>query len=47
LTADQIRNLKAAIARAGSLEEIERLNQMLRTGHIPGDMQRNGNSNGN
>ncbi|CAB4066719.1 SNRPA1 [Lepeophtheirus salmonis] len=36
LNPDQIRNIKAAIARATTLEEIERLNQMLRTGQIPG-----------
>ncbi|XP_013380350.1 U2 small nuclear ribonucleoprotein A' [Lingula anatina] len=28
--------IKAAIARASTLEEVERLNQMLRTGQIPG-----------
>ncbi len=39
LTPDQVRNIKMAIAKAGSLEEIERLNQMLRTGHIPGSDQ--------
>ena len=37
LTPEQVRNIKEAIARAGSIEEIERLNQMLRTGQIPGD----------
>ena len=30
------------IAKAGSLEEIERLNQMLRTGQMPGMMEQNG-----
>ncbi len=37
LTPEQVRNIKSAIARATSLEEIERLNQMLRTGQIPGE----------
>ncbi len=37
LTPEQVRNIKEAIARAGSIEEIERLNQMLRTGQIPGE----------
>ena len=37
LTAEQVRNIKAAIAKATTLEEIERLNQMLRTGQIPGE----------
>jgi len=36
LTPDQIKNIKAAIARASTLEEIERLNHMLRTGQVPG-----------
>ena len=30
------------IAKAGSLEEIERLNQMLRTGQMPGMTGQNG-----
>ena len=44
LTPEQVRNIKASIARATTLEEIERLNQMLRTGQIPGEAQngRNG-----
>jgi len=37
LTPDQVRNIKASIARATTLEEIERLNQMLRSGQIPGE----------
>jgi len=36
LTPKQVRNIKTAIAKATSLEEVERLNQMLRTGQIPG-----------
>jgi len=36
LTPEQVRTIKAAIARASTLEEIERLNHMLRTGQIPG-----------
>ncbi len=41
LTPEQVKNIKAAITKATTLEEIERLNQMLRTGNIPG-----GNING-
>ncbi len=37
LTPEQVRTIKAAIARATTLEEIERLNHMLRTGQIPGE----------
>jgi len=36
LTPEQVKNIKSAIAAASSLEEIERLNQMLRTGQVPG-----------
>ena len=36
LNPDQIKNIKAAIARASTLEEVERLNHMLRTGQVPG-----------
>lgn len=36
LTPEQVRNLKTAIAKASSLDEIERLNQMLRAGTMPG-----------
>merc|ERR1712083_120103 len=36
LTPEQVRQIKSAIARASSLEEIERLNQMLRSGQVPG-----------
>jgi len=46
LTPEQVKNIKQMIAAASSLEEIERLNHMLRTGKMPG-MQQNGNSNGN
>lgn len=35
-TAEQIEAIKDAIAKASSLEEIERLNQALRSGYIPG-----------
>ena len=37
LTPDQVKNIKAAIAKASTLEEIERLNHMLRTGQVPGE----------
>ena len=40
LTPEQVRTIKAAIARATTLEEIERLNHMLRTGQIPGGEDR-------
>merc|ERR1711978_7665 len=42
LTPEQVRNIKTMIAKAGSLEEIERLNQMLRTGQMPGMIGQNG-----
>jgi len=37
LAPEQIRSIKAAIAKATTLEEIEVLNHMLRTGQIPGE----------
>ena len=37
LAPEQIRSIKAAIAKATTLEEIEILNHMLRTGQIPGE----------
>ena len=37
LTPEQIRSIKAAIAKATTLEEIEVLNHMLRTGRVPGE----------
>jgi len=36
LTPEQVKNIKMAISKATTLEEIERLNTMLRTGQIPG-----------
>jgi len=45
LTPEQVRTIKGAIAKASSLEEIERLNQMLRTGQMPG-MSHSNHSNG-
>jgi len=51
LTPEQVKNIKMAISKATTLEEIERLNTMLRTGQIPGgSMHSNGNGvakNGN
>ena len=35
-TAEDTRLIKEAIARATSLQEIERLNQILRSGAVPG-----------
>ena len=35
----QVKNIKTAIANASSLSEMERLNQMLRTGQVPGGNQ--------
>ena len=43
LTPDQVKSIKNAISRATTLEEIERLNHMLRTGSIPGGSVSNGN----
>ena len=43
----QVRQIKASIARATTLEEIERLNTMLRTGHIPGEAPKQQQNNGN
>merc|ERR1711997_660597 len=37
LMPEQIRSIKAAIAKATTLEEIEVLNHMLRTGRVPGE----------
>jgi len=42
LTPEQVRQIKMMIAKAGSLEEIERLNMMLRNGQMPG-MEENKN----
>jgi len=36
LTPEQIKGIKAAIAKATTFEEIERLNHMLRSGQVPG-----------
>jgi len=36
LSVEQIKSIKAAIARATTFEEVERLNQMLRSGQVPG-----------
>lgn len=36
LTPDQVRSIKTSIAKATTLEEIEMLNHMLRTGQVPG-----------
>ena len=47
LTPDQVKNIKEAIAKASTLEEIERLNQMLRTGMIPGDEKKKQQQQGN
>lgn len=50
LTPEQVRNIKSAIAKATTLDEIERLNHMLRTGSIPGSATQvatNGSSNKN
>lgn len=40
LTPEQVRSIKTAIANASTLEEIERLNQMLRTGQVPGTIKK-------
>lgn len=42
---EEIKKIREAIARASSLEEVERLNQLLQAGQIPGNMgDRNSNS---
>ena len=51
LTPQQVRNIKAQIAKASTLEEIERLSHMLRTGQNPdapvSAPAENGNGHGN
>ena len=42
LTPEQVKQIKMMIAKAGSLEEIERLNMMLRNGQMPGMETQNG-----
>jgi len=42
LTPEQVKHIKMMIAKAGSLEEIERLNQALRSGQMPGMESQNG-----
>jgi len=44
LTPEQVRSIKTAIAKASSLDEIERLNQLLRSGNMPG--MKNGSRGG-
>ena len=46
LTPEQIKHIKDAISKAKSLEEIERLNHMLRTGNVPGGPQNGAAKNG-
>ncbi len=41
-----MRSIKAAIAKASTLEEIERLNQQLRTGQVPGTVPAKKNTAG-
>ena len=42
----QVRQIKMMIAKAQSLEEVERLNQMLRNGQMPGMETQNGTNGG-
>merc|ERR1712179_30749 len=42
LTPDQVRQIKMMIAKAGSLNEVERLTQMLKAGQMPGMETQNG-----
>ncbi|XP_065173519.1 U2 small nuclear ribonucleoprotein A'-like [Atheta coriaria] len=45
LTDDEVEKIREAIAKAASLDEVERLQQLLEVGHIPGgDVQQNGNN---
>merc|ERR1712045_1010247 len=46
LSPDQVRQIKMMIAKAQSLEEVERLNQMLRNGQMPGMETQNGTTGG-
>ncbi|KAK2722103.1 hypothetical protein QYM36_002602, partial [Artemia franciscana] len=39
MPASEVKAIKEAIAKASSLEEIERLNQMLRAGQVPGKVE--------
>ena len=47
LTPEQVKNIKSSISKATTLEEIERLNTMLRTGQIPGGPVKENGQNGN
>lgn len=42
---EEVRKIREAIAKASSLEEVERLNQILQTGQIPGHHKFNNNNN--
>ena len=48
-SAEEARAIREAVANATTLEEVERLNQMLKAGIVPGkssrDTKRNGTSN--
>ena len=47
LTAQEIEAIKSAIAKASTLEEVERLNQILKSGQIPSNFDLNGENNEN
>ncbi|XP_022909630.1 U2 small nuclear ribonucleoprotein A' [Onthophagus taurus] len=44
LSAQQVSKIREAITKASSLEEVERLQKLLQSGHIPGDNNQNGHS---
>lgn len=47
-SAEEARAIREAVANASTLEEVERLNQMLRAGIVPGKAPaKNGKTNGN
>lgn len=45
LSAQEIEAIKSAIAKASTLEEVERLNQILKSGQIPGNLNLNNEQN--
>ena len=46
LTPEQVKHIKEAISKATTLDEIERLNHMLRTGNVPNGSANGQNGNG-
>ncbi len=46
-SAEEARAIREAVANASTLEEVERLNQMLRAGVVPGKATQGSSKNGN